>query len=73
MNAKYYVKEKKNLVQNPINGNLSEPNNAAPFMSSSAARRPHSGGLSECWAGFEKYADKLLDSSPPVRVKYLLI
>lgn len=39
----YYVKEEKKIVQNPINGNLSEPNNAAPFMSSSAARRLHSG------------------------------
>lgn len=61
------------MVQNPINGNLSEQNNAAPFMSSSAARRLHSGGLAECWTGFEKYADKLLDPSQPVGVKYLLI
>lgn len=60
------------MAHNPINGNLSEQDNAAPFMCSPAAaplpfRRPRR----VPGAGFEEYADKLLDLSQPVAGKYL--
>lgn len=65
-------------MQDPINGNLSEPNNAAPFKSSSVCAASIQitftmVGSAERRKGFEKYTDEHSDSSWLTRMKCPII